>query len=137
MIHKVYILQGVSLIAIVVFILITLYVLYKGNKRDKNISIGLLTLSIVLYVVSTVKINLYIAKAEKFYGNYELSHYNNSSDYSIEILPDRLYKLYNKNELINTGNWDLSIDNDELPLLLINGEIFGVDDLEIIKRLPK
>ncbi len=133
MIHKIYIFQYVAAITGLVFALILLYTIFKGSNRDKLISVGIFSICVIAYIWCTLRINNHNAKAELFYGLHELSSYNNSGYYSIEILPNRIYKLYKNKELINSGECDLSIKGNESPMLLIDGKIFGVGEYKLKK----
>ena len=131
MIHKVYILKWIVLIAGIIFLILSIYSLIKGTKRDKLISIALLSLSIAGYFFAEIRIKNHNSKASIYFGVHQLKNYNNSTDYKIEIFPENKYLIFNYQDTIADGTWQLSVSNDNSTILLIDGRMFGVGELDI------
>lgn len=131
MIHKIYILQWMTLIAGIISILMCFYSIFRGNKRDKIISFLLFFFSSVGYLITELRISNHNAKASIYLGVHELRNYHNSSHFKLEILPENKYLIYNEKDTVNKGKWDLSVSNDNSTLLLLDGEIFGIGELEV------
>lgn len=131
MIHKVYIIKWIALVLGIIFLIITLYSLFKRNKRDRIISICIFCLCVVAYTSAVLQIEFHNEKAKIFYGKHKLINYNNSSNYSIEILPNRVYKLYKNETVSNVGEWDVVVEHNKPKMLLIGGKIFGTGEYEL------
>jgi len=118
----------------IVFFLISFYTLFRGIKRDKIISISTLTICLIVFLSTVFMTNFQAKKAKKYFGIYELVNYQNSNEFMIEICPNKEYYIYNKQDTVTKGIWDYQGTTNNLELLLIDGQIFGLNDLEIISK---
>jgi len=131
MIHKLITQQWIVLIIGVVFLLISVYTLFRGIKRDKIIAISIFSICLVFYIVGEVRIRTHNSKAKKYFGVYKLVNYNNSENYRIEILPNNAYMIFKDQDTIVNGKWELSVSKNNSTMLLLDGRIFGIGELEI------
>ncbi len=131
MIHKLNTLQWIILLLGLVFLIFSIYTLIRGAKRDKIISLTFLFLSVVGYILAEIRINNHNAKAFNYFGVHKLKGYNNSKDNKIEILPNNKYLIFNNKDTIVKGIWELSVSKDNSTILLLDGRIFGIGELEI------
>ena len=131
MIHKVYILFWVTLIVGVIFLVISIYTLFRGIKRDKIIAISIFLLCVLGYIFTELRIDSHNAKARIYFGTHELLNYNNSSGYTLEVLPNREYLIFDDEDTITHGTWELSVSDNNSTMLLLDGEVFGVGELDI------
>jgi hypothetical protein len=134
LIHKLYTLQWIALIIGLVFLLIAIYALFKGTRRDKFISIGILSICLVVYIVGELRINHHNKTASIYYGKHELMNYLDSENYSLEVLPNGIYNIYEHDKFVRTGEWELSIDDKKSPMLILNGNIFGIGEYQLKKK---
>ena len=129
--HKIYTLYWLSLIIGVAFLLIGIYSLFRGIKRDKVIAIGLFTVCLFIFILANSLIRNHNLKAEKYFGIHELVFFNKSKDYKIEIYPNNKYQIFSDTDTLIIGNWEFIDAKDKTELLLIDGEIFGVNEYTI------
>ncbi|XOV67632.1 MAG: hypothetical protein ACFHU9_00400 [Fluviicola sp.] len=131
MIHKLYTQQWIVLIVGVIFLIISVYALLRGTKRDKIIALSIFSACLIFYITGEITIRNHNAKAEKYFGTYQLVNYNNSENYRIEILPNNAYRIFNDQDTIVIGEWQLSVAEDNSTLLLLDGEIFGIGAFDV------
>lgn len=131
MIHKIYTEQWIVLIIGAVFLSISVYTLFRKIKRDKIIAISIFSFYFILYIVGEIRIRTHNSKAKKYFGTHQLLDYNNSGNYRIEILPKNTYRIYNDQGTTATGEWQLSVSNDNSTMLLLDGRIFGIGEYKI------
>jgi capsule polysaccharide export protein KpsC/LpsZ len=62
---------------------------------------------------------------------HELVKYNNSQDYSIEILPNKEYRVFDDTDTLADGSWELHVSDDTSTVLMLNGDILGVDEYRV------
>ena len=130
MINKIYILNWSALICGVFFLIIGIYTLFRNVKRDKIIAFSLFFLFSLLYIFTQLRISSFNTQAEIYFGTYQLKDYNNSTDFKIEIVPNAKYQIFNDDGIVKTGTWELSITDTSITLL-IEGRIFGINELEV------
>jgi hypothetical protein len=105
----------------VIFLIISVYTLFRGIKRDKIIAFSIFLLCVLGYIFAQLRIDFHNAKAETYFGTHELLNYNNSSEYLI----------FDNEDTVNLGTWELSVSDDNSTMLLIDGKIFGVGELDL------
>lgn len=120
-----------ALIVGCLFLIVSVYVLFRSVKRDKIIAISIFLCCSIVYILTELKINSHNAKAEIYFGVYDLVLYDNSTDCKIEILSENRYKIFNDRGVILNGEWELMVKDDNSTMLLMDGKIFGVGDLDI------
>lgn len=131
MIHKIYTLQLISLFIGILFLIISIYTLFRHIKRDKIIAISVFTICLLVFLISESLIMSYNKQAVKYIGIYELKNYNNSKDFKIEILPQNEYIIFNNTDTVKKGKWMFRKSKDNLEVLMIDNNIFGLNELEI------
>lgn len=131
MIHKIYTQQWIVLIVGLAFLIISIYTLFRGIKRDKIIAISVFLFCLLFYILDEVKIRSHNAKAQKYLGVHKLVKYNNSQDYSIQILPNKKYRVFSDTDTLADGSWELHVSDDTSTFLMLSGGIFGMDEYRI------
>lgn len=81
--------------------------------------------------MTELKINSHNKKAEIYFGTHDLVLYDNSENFKIEILSDNRYKIFNNQGITINGEWELAVKEDNSTMLLIDGKIFGVGELDV------
>jgi hypothetical protein len=105
--------------------------MFRGIKRDKLIAVSIFSICLILYISGEIRIRAHNSKAKVYFGTHQLVNYNNSPEYSVEILPNNEYKLFKHSSLKTTGEWELSISSDNSTRLLLDGQVFGLGEYEI------
>lgn len=137
MIDKLYIQQWIALIVGIIFLIISIYTLFKGVKRDKVIAIGVFLICTIMYFTAEIRIRNHNAKAAVYFGIHQLVDYNNSADCQIEIFPDNTYLVFDHKDKLLHGEWKLIIADDQPNRLMLDGSIFGVGEFAIEDPLRK
>lgn len=119
------------LIVGIIFLIISVYTLFRGIKRDKIIAISIFSICLILFVLGEVKIRSHNSKAKIYFGKHQLVNYNNSENYSIEILPNNKYRVFDDHDTIVNGEWELSVSKDNSTMLLLDGKVFGIGEYDI------
>lgn len=78
--------QWILLVVGCIFLIISVYSLFRDFRRDKVIAICVFLFCLLGYFLAELRINSHNSKAEIYPGTHQLSYYNNSEDYKIEIL---------------------------------------------------
>lgn len=130
MIQKLYILQWIALIFGIVFLLVSIYTLTRKIKRDRIIAISVFFICLLVYFFTALRINSVNSKAEVYIGTHELKSYNNSSEFRVEILPDKKYRIFDDKDTIKNGKWKL-INSKKTVIIALDGQMFGVGELAI------
>ena len=131
MIDNIIVQQWIVLIIGVLFLIISIYTLFRGIKRDKIIAIGIFSFCLIFYVAAEVRIRSHNSKAKKYFGIHQLVKYNNSENYKLEILENNTYLIFNGQDTIVQGEWQLSVASDNSTMLMLDGRIFGLGAFEI------
>ena len=131
MINHLHTSQWILLIVGIIFLIISVFTLFRSNKRDKIISISVFSICLICYVYTAIYIRNHYSKAHIYYGIHELSNYNGSAEYKLEIFPDQTYQVFNDHGTVSKGSWDLSVSNDKSTRLILDRGIFGVGDFDI------
>lgn len=130
---QLYTIKSILLIVGSILLLLSLYTLFRSIKRDKVIALNLLFSCILVSLVIDFKLEEYESVAANFYGTYKLKSYHNSANCKLAIFEDRNYFVFTESDTLERGTWDISLSN-ELPLLLLEDEIFGLGEFELIKE---
>ena len=131
MLHKLYTVQWILLIVGIIFLAISIYTLFRGIKKDKIVAISVFLFCLIFYVLGEIRIKTGNEKAEIYFGVHQLNNYNNSSEYKLEVLPDKKYRIYDNSDTVAYGNWELSVSEDNSTMLLLDGRIFGIGELDV------
>lgn len=111
--------------------LISIYSVIKGTKRDKRISIGVFLVCLLCFTITEWKINTHNEKAKMYLGTHQLLKYRNSTHYYLNIAPNNKYYVFDQVDTIATGTWELSISSNNSTLLLLDGRILGTGEFAL------
>lgn len=131
MIDKLYNQQWIALIVGIIFLIVSIYTLFRGIKRDKVIAIGVFLICTIMYLTAEMRIRNHTAKAAVYFGIHQLVDYNNSADCQLEIFPDNTYLVFDHKDTLLHGKWKLMVSSNNKTRLLLDGSYFGVGEFAI------
>ncbi len=113
----------------VTLVTVFLIFLWIRGERYKKLLVNFMVLTVVAWGSYFYQKTKAISAAESFFRPIELASYYGKGDCVLEIEKNFSYSITQNSEQIKKGKWD--IYEDETKILLLDDQIFGLNELKL------